>query len=797
MIRHYLKISLRELLKYRTQSIISILGLAIGFTAFLLGGYWLWWETHFDNFHPEADRLYCLTTEGLVHRANGADADLDQLHINDRAGVFRLLPEIEASCSFNNLSYTIPSEGENINIHGMESDTSFFTLFRADFISGTYKGSAPDGSSVILTQQTAHRLFGTTDCIGKEVVLDEQTRPVVAGVIRDYPGNTDLIFQFLLIRTPRPNQVDRMTTYVRLQKTASVSAVRTKLAGYKSLATNRFRNNERENWKIHLLSASDVHLNCHPELTDRIRNIRILALAGAMAFLSALINLLVLFIGQQQRKQQKNRTYICLGASTRSLLAKGFTELALPLFTAFLIAVSLIEIIYPYYDTYTSWNRYGIYKDMVYQLSRPSLLWNTLLLAGCSMALFFIVCYFPVRGLLQHKIHKPALFKRGLIVIQIFIGSLFFITSLILFRQLHYILSKDKGITYEHIIQVDLGYDAAWHNDLSVLKPEMANHPFVESVTYTADNAPVLTEQGDWYGSLRYPFCFAPDESNPVRTDILMIVDRDFFTCFGLQTIAGKPVTDENRNDLLVNETAFKQLGYDDLVGHPIYNRNKQMSSLKVSGVINDYLYAPMQYPVQPLFFGLHDNPEFRKFGPAYLFYVRYTPGHKKEVMEHLREVTSHIENKNINRDNMFTELTDLVNRFNRPEKIIFSIFSILSVVCILISTFGIYSLVSLSAEQRRKEIAIRKVNGATVFHILHLFSREYLLLVMLGNVFALPIGYLLGRQWLETYANHTTLPLWLFLLVFGITSLIVLLSIFRQVIRAAASNPAETVKAE
>lgn len=798
MIQHYLKVSFRELFRYKTQSVISILGLAIGFTACILGGYWLWWETHFDNFHPEADRLYCLTTEGLVHRANGMNADLDQLHINDRAGVFQLLPEIEASCSFNNLSYTIRSGNNNLDIHGMESDTSFFTLFRADFISGTYKGSTPDGSTIILTRQTAQRLFGTTDCIGKEVVLNEQTRPVVTGVIRDYPGNTDLIFQFLLIRTPRPNHVERMKTYVHLQKTAHLSTVRTKLSGYKSLATNRFKNNELEKWKIHLLSASEVHLNCHPELTDRIRNIRILALAGVMAFVSALINLLVLFIGQQQRKQMKNQTYTCLGASRRSLLIKGFTELALPLITAFLIAICLIEITYPYYETYTAWNRYGIYENMVYQLSRPSLFWNTLILAGCSMVLFFIICYFPIRGLLQYKIQKPILFKQGLIVTQIFISSLFFITSIILFRQLHYILYKDKGITCEHIIQVDLGYDTAFETDLSILKPEMANHPFVESVTYTAANTPVLTEQGDWYGTMRYHFCFDLKETNPRREDILMIVDKDFFSCFGLRTIKGKPLIDENTNNLLVNETAFRQLGYDDLLERPIYNpRNKQIFSPKVCGVINNYLYAPMQYPVQPLFFGLHENPIFREYGPAHLFYVRYTPGHKKEVVEHLQKVTSHIENENINRDKVFTELTDLVDRFNRPEKVIFSIFSLLSLLCIGISTFGIYSLVSLSAEQRRKEIAIRKVNGATFYHILQLFSREYLLLVTLGNTFALPIGYLLGKLWLETYANHTTLPVWLFLLVFVITSLIVLLSIFRQVKRTVAVNPAQTIKAE
>lgn len=790
MLSHYIKVSFRELLKYRTQSVVSIIGLAIGFTAFILGGYWLWWETHFDNFHPEADRLYCLTTEGLVKRANGTNSDLDQLHVDDRKELFQLLPEIEASCSFNHLSFTLKQKDETISLHGMESDHSFFDLFWANFIAGTYKGKAPDGSNVILTERTARKLFGTTDCVGKEVALDEDLRPVVAGVIRNYPDNTDLLFDFLLIRTPRPNHVKRMTTYIRLQKNVSITQVHTKLARYKSHADKK--------WKIHLLTAPEVHLRCHSELTDRIRNIHILALAGAMAFLSALINLLVLFIGQQQRKQQKNRTYLCVGASTKSMMLKGCTELVLPLLIAFLIAFCLIESIYPYYESYTTWNRYGIYEDVSRHLSRVSLFGNMISIAGASILAFLLVCYYPIRGLLEHKIQKPVLFKRSLIVVQIFIGSLFFITSLGLFRQLHFILSKDKGIDYSQVIQVDLGFSTAYQTDLSVLKPEMANHPYVKGVTFTCGNAPVFTEQGDWYGSFYTHFCFDPAEPDPNRSDPVLVADKDFFSFFGLQLQSGSWLTDASAYGFLANETCLQTLGYADLFERSVYNpENKQASPLKVCGVIHDYMYAPMQYPVLPLFFTTFDNPMVKGFEPAYLFYIRYAPGHKKEVLEHLREVTSHIQNDNINRNKIFTELSDLVDTFNRPEKVIFTIFSILSLVCILISTFGIYSLVSLSTEQRRKEIAIRKVNGATFYHILQLFFREYFLLVTLGNAFALPVGYLLAKRWLETYANHTTLPAWLFLLVFVITSGIVLLSIFRQVKRAAASNPAETIKTE
>lgn len=166
--RHYFKVTFRELVKYKTQSIVSIIGLAIGFTAFVLGGYWLWWETHFDNFHPNGDRLYSLTTSGIVKTATGADADLNQLHINDLAEIKKLVPEIEKVCSINELFYNTKINNSTQTVYGLVCDHSFFDLFRADFIAGTYKGTYPDGTSVILTESTAksssERLIASESC---------------------------------------------------------------------------------------------------------------------------------------------------------------------------------------------------------------------------------------------------------------------------------------------------------------------------------------------------------------------------------------------------------------------------------------------------------------------------------------------------------------------------------------------------------------------------------------------------------------------------------------------------------
>lgn len=797
MIQHYLKVSIREQFKYKTQAIISIIGLAIGFTAFVLGGYWLWWETHFDNFHPNSDRVYCLTTTGLVKKATGADADLDQLHVNDLAEIKKLLPEIEKVCTFTDCFYTIKSNHGSQMLYGLICNHSFFDFFQADFITGTYKGTYPNGESVILTESTAKKFFGTTDCIGRTFELNGQTHPIVTGVIKNYPDNSDLIFQFLLINKVKPiPNVRRNKTYIRLMKGTNTNRVKEKLATYKSHADDPWGTEHIERWKINLRTLPEVHLYCHPELENRIRNIHILALAGFMAFLSALMNLLVLFIGQQQRKQTKNRTYLCIGASPKNMLLKGWIELFLPMLMAYLLAFCLIEAIFPYYESYTAWNHYGIYEGISRRIDKAALFSNVIISLVASTVIFWLLTILPIRNILCNRNTNPVIFKRGLIVGQIFIGSLFFITSLILFQQLHFILTKDKGLNYENVIQVDMGYENAYEQDLRVLVPELKNHPYVTDVCYTATNSGIFTEQGDWYGSMEIHLSFDPTEPDHKRSDHLMIVSKEFFSFFEMTLKQGSWIGESNPDDYIVNETGFKDLGYEDLLERSIYN-SKGISNQKVAGIIKDYIYAPMQYPVQKTFFRLYTDQDVKEYMPVQYFYVRYLPEYKKEVLDHIVNVSQKLNVHGVSKENMCIKLTDLVDKFNRPEKVIFSVFSIIAILCILISTFGIYSLVTLSAQQRKKEIAIRKVNGATFLHILQLFFREYLILVIISNLFALPLGFILMQRWLETYANHTSLTIWPFIAVFFITGAIVLLSIFRQVKEAAQANPAESVKAE
>lgn len=236
------------------------------------------------------------------------------------------------------------------------------------------------------------------------------------------------------------------------------------------------------------------------------------------------------------------------------------------------------------------------------------------------------------------------------------------------FQQLHFILTKDKGLNYENVIQVDMGYENAYEQDLRVLMPELQNHPYVTDVCYTATNSGIFTEQGDWYGSMNTHLSFDPTEPDHKRRDHLMIVSKEFFSFFEMTLKQGSWIGESNPDDYIVNETGFKDLGYEDLLERSIYN-SKGISNQKVAGVIKDYIYAPMQYPVQKTFFRLYKDQDVKEYMPVQYFYVRYLPEHKKEVLDHIVNVSRKLNVHGVSKESLCIKLTDLVDKFNRPEK--------------------------------------------------------------------------------------------------------------------------------
>lgn len=793
MIRHYIKMAFRNLLRYKMQSIVSIVGIALGFTAFILGGYWRYWEHHFDTFHPDWKHTYALTTSGLYQSASGEDVEINQL-LEEAQKAFAFFPEIEQFCQVEHISWQ--SDNKEVRWMGLRIDSAFFDFFRCRLLNGTYQGDAFNGESVILTRKTARASFGNIDCVGELFRVNSETAFTVVAVMEDYPMNTELKFDYLQLGTARNNSSKRQTTYARVCPNADLRQLSEKIEAYR-IEQEKCDYERYANCSFRLRSLPEVHFRCSAGLKVRFRNIDMLAAAGILAFISALMNLLVLFIGKQQKKVRQTDTFVTLGASVRSLTGKHLLELAVPLLLAFLLALACIEIVFPYYQQYTQLANYGYHSSMVNIISqREVLIASGKLYLGAS-GLFLLISLFPILSLLGSKRRRVSvLLRNGLILGQIFTGAFFLVISLGLYSQYRFMEKTDKGITVDHIWQVDLGFGAVYSKDCRPFGEALRNSPYIEEVT--AMSHLILAPHGDYYGSFVSSLPIEGRGEPFDYEDNCMAVQQNFLSFFGLQMVEGEWITNQGTYDYVINQTGARMLGIENIAGRRMVIDQEVPEVFRVSGVMKDYYYCPLQFPINKTFFVVLREPEEDQF---YIrnryYYIKVLPANREKALEYVRSLYLDYDKAEVESSRQIIYLPDLQEEFTRPERTLFSIFTVLGIICILISTFGIYSLVSLSAEQRQKEIAIRKVNGALYKDLLSLFLKEYLLLVALANGIALPMGYLIVSRWLESYAYHVSLSGWLFMGVFLVTCGVVIASVAHRVRYAVRVNPAEIIKSE
>jgi ABC-type antimicrobial peptide transport system permease subunit len=796
MIYHYLKLAFRGLRRYKVQNLFCILGLTIGFSAFILGTYWWYWENHFDNFHPDIDRVYTVTTCGIFKSSDGYDRELHQVPKEDVNYFLQALPEIESYCYLGYTGLTYKKDEITEELSGIDADSAFFNILYSQFIAGGYKNVPFDGSHIVLTEKIAKKFFGTINCTGEIFPLKSGFKKI-AGVIKDYPTNTNFrVFEFVKLNSSfkKYNNMNRTKSfYIKFHEKVDVDAARKKIEEHQSVAVMRFieEQDEVKNYSFRLRRLSEVHIFCSPELKGRFLNIQLLGFAGILALICSLMNALVLFIGLQQRKLQKNKTFRSMGASTYYLFWKSFTDLLVPIIIALLLAIYLIFTVFPYYQNYTQWEGYGSASETIIKIDMSELAVYAAQNFGLVAGMFLLLSSLIIIALVREKGYNRFSFsvlRNLLIVIQVFIGCFFFFIALSLYKQVRFTQTKDNSIVIENITQIDVG--SYTKIDFRMLGQELLRSPYIEDVTFTTIQ--VLDKIGEWYFSGGGGSAFFKDNPDEKVETNIFLIEPNFFDFFGMQLKEGGWMIDEN--DVIINNSQFQTLRDKNPIGRHIQMHN--FEDIKICGVINDYYHAPLQYPVQKLFFHLSTEKTLGEYAYPYQYiYIKTRPENHDKAIEYANSVVEKEKTEYVAPGKRFIELSSVQEEFDRPEKILFRIFGFLSLICILVVAFGIYSLVSLTIEQRKKEIAIRKINGAEIRDILVLFTKNYLVLVIVGNVLSLPVAYFFIVRWLEYYAYRTSLSWWLFAVVFVVTCLIVLFSIFEKVRKAANENPAEVIK--
>ena len=787
MIKHCLKIAIRNLVKYKVQSAVSILGLAVGFVCFSLSLYWIHYEMTYDHFRQNADRIYMVRTNDEYTEGKIST----RVPYSLAAYLAQHFPDIAVAAPFHLISERISVNDKYQDAVFSSADSAWMNLMDIRIIKGNRNFMLPkDNAEIAITEEAAKKWFRTEDPIGKEVKMLRRTKKICAIVQAenrhtnfpfDFIGNPELgktwwyITWSILIKVKPDTDIEELESKINANLPAELKQVTlTRKTGIERIILTPLS-------KLHY--AKDFRDDKEAGIT--FQYIIYFSIAGILIITCALINYLTLFINRMRVRQREMALRMIHGANIRSLVSLLTVEFLLLLACAVTTGFLLIEICFSSFIELT-----GI------DAAKSSLYGETFLFIGL-ISLIILTAIIGLLYILYHRsLHLSLRYntgrstgtqlRRGSIVLQLFVCLSFIGCTVLINQQLDYLRHRDLGLEIKNRGSFSVMGDM----DYTPLIKKIKELPMITEVMQP-DYYPIVSQltaigQFDNWDGLDIPI----DTPVPVK---LFLGKEDFFRFYDITLLAGEWLDDlSTYEDIIINESLARRMGWSpqEAIGKHII---QSYITYTIVGVVKDCHYGAPTLPIPHTGFLVGEQMGLMQRSAGILFkYKEGTWNECRKALEHLYQTECSPEN--ILRLNSEEEV---YNNYLRSEEMLTRLLSFASLVCILTAMFGIYSLVTLTCEQRRKEIAIRKVNGATVWSILFLFFREYLIMLCIAALFAFPITYVIIKQWILNYVRQVSIsPLPFILILIGL-ALTVIAGISWRVWKAANENPAEVIKNE
>lgn len=789
MFKLYLKIAFRNMWKHRTQSLIGILGLAFAIACFVPSLFWIRYETSYDDFYLQADRVYRVyTKEKQSGKINKTASKVIERTLREQFPVIEASTSVMAGdekCKTDEIPY--------VQLHFLYADSTFLSVFPQTFIYGNTREPLAALNDIVLTESTALRLFGSFEnAIGKKIQNTINTRfppYVVTAIVKDPPAHTTLPFdglimhnmlKFFTVDMPEKAQWSNFLTdvYIKFNANANVDTVSARISDLPA------RLGDNPNIEVRMLPLSDVRHKLNADSAFTLSFINLFVISGILLLLTATFNFLNLYLTLFRSRIREWHLRSVNGATRGSLIRQMLYELACPIVIASSLAYCCILMVRPYISQWV-----GMEMDMR---------GLTGMFIGCCVGLMaLILCVATLlfwetsrqatRLYSEIRIAGRPVLQRLAVTLQLAVSVIFIVAALVVMTQMRYLSHKDLGFNNTRILQLSGFIDYKGDFMRSILS-KLESMPQVTHVTYTNFSPSHEINPFTSTSDVEWPNKQETDES----LFSCITADSHFAETFGLRFEAGKWWEEGQMDRIVLNGEAARIMNLKEPVGTVVRMMSNENSQEKkdyiVSGVIDDFHTLSMRNKIQPIIF----------LQTPYLdntIYIETIDGQEHEVaravLDFLPDIDPSLEDATI------TPVGELYDRLNRSEQIGLRMFSVLAIVCMLISLFGIYAVASSTTRRRRKEIAIRKVFGAEARDIVRIFFREYASQVVIANAFALPIAYIIMRDWLRGYAYRTDIAWWLLLSVFIGVIVIVLFTVLEQILRAAYSNPAKVVKSE
>ena len=797
MLRNYITIALRNLLRQKGFAIINILGLTIGLTVSALIILYIVHELGYDRFHENADRIYRVAIHGEI---SGQQIDVAVSSPPFGPSLVNDYPEVVDYTRVNPPHNSLFAFGDERYYEDdiLFADSSFFKLFTIPLLYGHSETALAVPRSIVLTESVARKYFGDEFPVGKVLRYNDQADLTVTGVCKDYPDNSHFTFQALIsFSTLVEFRGERwmntwgnfgMYNYIMLDEKADLESLMAKMPEFFDKYMSEEIQEADISFGIELQPVTSIHLhsNLMAEIGSNsdISYIYILMAITLFILILASINFMNLSTAKSVNRAREVGIRKVVGSSRQNLIRQFIGESVIISLIALFITFFLIELILPAFNNITGKN-----LDMQYILDWQLTLGFILLavvvgiFAG-SYPAFYLSAFNPIR-VLQGRLKagsSNSLLRNALVFIQFTVSITLIIGTVIIYRQLTYLREKDLGFEPSHVIVIHLRNEET-RSKGPLIKEKFLTYPKVVSASLsTGLPAGQLSGTGyfpEGYGDkdpwLIYGFSVDPDFiENTMK--IRIINGRNFSTEFTTDSTA-----------VLINEVLLKKLAWDDPIGKIINTDNTPPTPYRIIGVMRDFHMLSLHEQINPVML------RFMRGQPNYLI-IKLLSDSSPSTLLALEDAWEEI-NPDIPFNYQF--LNERIAQFYASEEKMGNIFVYFTAFALFIAALGLFGLATFISEQRTKEIGIRKAMGSSITKIAYILSRDFAKPVLLANLFAWPFAWYAMDKWLQNFSFRTDLALWVFPAAALITLLLALITVNIRTIRVASVNPVNSLRYE
>jgi putative ABC transport system permease protein len=803
MFKNFLKVAWRNIIRYKSFSFINILGLAIGIACSILIMLFVFYETSYDSYHEKADRIYRVAV-----RASIGDTEIHQTY-SSAITFLKLLeefPEIERGVKFLNIGQ-VPvryQDKTNYETKFFAVDSTFFDVFTVPLIYGDPKNVLVEPNTMVISESTAGRYFGRTDVAGELLTVDfsyglGKIVFTITGVSQDMPSNSHFHYDFLISLTSLPDLINNtgwtsnnFISYVVLVEGTSKDSMEVKLKDF----TRKYMGGEsfdewvsRGNyWEYFLQPLRDIHLtsdlNGEFEPNGNITYVYIFSVIGFIILLIACINFMNLTTAKSSLRIREVGMRKVAGSSREKLIWQFMTESVFLSYIALIIGILIVESLMPAYRHFVGRPLEIHFLDNWIMI--PSLIMLGLVVGFVSGSYpAFILSSFKPVMILKGQTgsgRSGFWFRNVLVILQFSISIFLIISTLVIYQQLLYFQNKELGFDKEQVLVIH--NPGSPGDKVEPLKETLRNQSTIQSVSGSA------FLPGTGFSNIG----FGAEGIEESFTLNLCICDYDFLKTLKIKLIDGRFFSREFPTDsaaAVLNRKAVELLAWDDPLGKKINNWSDNRGNFHVIGIIEDYHYESLHSEIRPQ--ALFLSGGYYKWDESYISVRLQTDQIRSTINEIEKIWNEFVPDAPFEYSFLDDDYEHLYDNEIRTRKL----FTIFSLLAIFIACMGLYGLSSYIAEQKIREISIRKVHGATVSGIVNRLNLSFAKWVLIANIFAWPAAWFAMKRWLQNFAYRIDIPWWTFVAGALLSILIAVIITSFQTIRAASQNPAESLRYE